>query len=214
MSTQLNIDAEIRDQVGKGVSRRLRHQNQIPAVIYGAEKDPQSIVLEQKNIQKLLNNEAAYSQVLTVSVSDKKEQVILKAIQRHAYKPLIMHVDFMRINSKEAMTVKAQLHFINEDQCPAIKQGGVLSKLATDVEIKCLPAQIPESIDIDLSEVALDQTLHLSDITLPAGVEFAIGELDGEHNLAIASIHKPKAAASDDSNASQANDSESSEPSE
>ncbi len=194
MSTDFQIDAEVRNHAGKGDARRLRHQDQIPAIIYGAEKDPQSIVLEHKNIQKMLNNDAAYSHILTVAVDGKKEQVILKAIQRHAYKPLILHVDFMRIKSKEAITMKTQIHFLNEENCQAIKQGGVLSKLMTDLEITCLPADLPESVDIDLTDVEMDQTLHISDIQLPKGVELAAGELDDEHNLAVASIHKPKAS--------------------
>ena len=194
MSTDFQIDAEIRNNAGKGDARRLRHQDKIPAIIYGADKGPQPIVLEHKNIQKLLNNTAAYSHVLTVSVEGKKEQVVLKAIQRHAYKPLITHVDFMRIKSKEAITVKTQLNFLNEDTCPGIKQGGVLAKLMTEVEIKCLPTDLPESIDIDLSTVEIDQALHLADLNLPKGVELAHGELDDEHNLAVATIHKPKAS--------------------
>ncbi len=198
MSTDFQIDAEIRNNSGKGDARRLRHQDKIPAIIYGADKTPQPIVLEHKNIQKLLNNTAAYSHILTVSVGGKKEQVVLKAIQRHAYKPLLMHVDFMRIKNKEAITVKTQLHFINEETCPAVKQGGVLSKLMTEVEIKCLPADLPESIDIDLSIINLDQTLHLSDLNLPKGVEFPQGKLDDEHNLAVVSIHKPKASSTSD----------------
>lgn len=211
MSTDFQIDAEVRNHTGKGDARRLRHQDQIPAIIYGAEKDPQSIVLEHKNIQKLLNNEAAYSHVLTVAVNGKKEQVILKAIQRHAYKPMILHVDFMRIKSKEAITMKTQIHFLNEDNCPAIKQGGVLSKLMTDLEIKCLPTDLPESIDIDLTNVEMDQTLHLSDIQLPKGVTFASGELDEEHNLAVASIHKPKASATTEADSAEESSTDSEE---
>ncbi len=198
MSTDFQIDAEIRNNSGKGDARRLRHQDKIPAIIYGADKTPQPIVLESKNVQKLLNNTAAYSHILTVSIDGKNEQVVLKAIQRHAFKPLVTHIDFMRIKSKEAITVKTQLHFINEDTCPGVKQGGVLSKLMTEVEIKCLPANLPESIDIDLSTVDMDQTLHLSDLNLPKGVEFPQGTLDDEHNLAVVSIHKPKASSTSD----------------
>jgi len=193
MSNEFQLEAEPRNISGKADARRLRHQQRIPAIIYGGDQDPQSIVIEQKNITKLLNNPASYAHILTLNVGGKSEKVILKALQRHAYKPLIQHADFLRIKAKEAITMNTPLHFLNEESCAALKQGGLLSKLANDVEIKCLPADLPESIDIDLSSMVMDQTLHLSDITLPKGVELT-QDVTEEHNPAIASIHMPKAA--------------------
>jgi large subunit ribosomal protein L25 len=192
MSNDFQINAEIRSNHGKADSRRLRHQDLIPAVIYGAEKDPQPIILEHKNIQHLLQNEAAYAHILTVNVSGKSEKVVLKAVQRHAYKPLIVHVDFLRIKAKEALTMRVPLHYINEEDCPGVKQGGVVSKLMNDVEITCLPANLPEFIEVDMAEVDMDQTLHLSDIKLPNDVELSIGEITEDNNQPIASIYKPK----------------------
>ena len=200
MSNEFHIDAVIRHAAGKADSRRLRHDQRIPAVIYGGDKGPQPIVIEQRNILRLLTNPAAYAHILTINMDGNQEKVILKALQRHPFKPLIQHADFLRINAKEKLTMKAPLRFDNEDNCKGIKQGGVLSKLMNDIEIKCLPSDLPEFISVDLINVELDHTLHLSDIKLPQGVEFA-HDIDDDHNQAIASIQTPKAVAEPETDA-------------
>ena len=145
--------------------------------------------------------------IIKSSLLDTDQKVVLKDVQRHVYKPKIQHVDFMRIDEKAVITMQVPLHYINEDSCAGVKAGGIASKLQNDVEIRCLPSQLPEFIEVDVAAVGLDTALHLSDITLPAGVTFAGAKLDDAHDQPIFSVHKAKgsADASDSGDASDAN---------
>lgn len=194
MSNQFQINATARQETGKGHARRMRHQDTIPAVVYGAGKDNQSLSLAHNEIVHSLENEAVFSSILTLNIDGKEESVVVKSVQRHAYKPKIMHVDFLRIKAKDPITMHVPLHFINEEDAPGIKEGGVLTKQINDIEIKCLPADLPEFIEVDLSNLALEATLHLSDIVLPKKVTLTI-ELHEDNNQPIAAIHTPKVAA-------------------
>src|SRR3990167_4661973 len=183
MADLFEIKAQPRAQFGKTASRRLRRENRVPAIIYGAGKDPEAIVLEQDAISHMLENEATYSHILKVKLDNNTQQVVLKALKRHPFKPKIEHVDFLRIRATEKLFMKVPLHFVGGDVCPGVKKGdgenlGVVSQMASDLEIKCLPANLPEFIEVDISHLELNQTLHLSDIKLPAGVELAAGEID------------------------------------
>ena len=194
MTTAFNLNAKTRSEQGKAYSRRLRRfEGALPGVIYGAGKEPTNITVDQNDLKILLNNEAAYSQVLTLNVDDKPEQVIIKELQRHPWRQEVLHIDFQRIKAGEKLTMNVPLHFLNEDICAGVKAGGSISHLMTDVEITCLPTNLPEAIDVDVANLELDQTLHLSDLVLPAGVSFT-HDIDEAHNEGVVSVHLNKSA--------------------
>ncbi|WP_097460829.1 50S ribosomal protein L25/general stress protein Ctc [Mangrovitalea sediminis] len=199
MSEQFEIQAILREDQGKGASRRLRREGQVPAVLYGGNQEPTSISIAHKELQKALENEAFYSHVLTINLNGKKESAILKDLQRHPYKPTLSHADFQRVNKDTEIHVHVPLHFTNEDICAGVKTaGGVASHQITDVEVICLPGDLPEFIEVDMTDVQLDQILHLSDLKLPKGVRIAALQQGEDHDLPVVSIHKPKGAKSDD----------------
>lgn len=187
----LVIEATSRKDLGKGASRRLRRlADLVPAIVYGAGKEPAPINLEHKEILKALKKDEFFSQILTLKLDGNDEQVILKDMQRHVYKPKVLHIDFLRIDANTKLTTKVALHFVNEKEAPGIADGGVISHMITDIEISCLPKDLPESLEADLSKLELGATYHLSDITLPAGV--SIVELGHDNDQAVASIHTPR----------------------
>ena len=152
----------IRDS-GKGASRRLRHAGNVPAIIYGGSDAPMSVAINHNRFLRHLEEEAFYAHILTLDVDGKKQQVVLKDLQRHpANDNKIMHADFLRIDADHAMTMTVQLHFLGEDVAPGVKGGGLVSHLMTDVEISCLPKDLPEYIEVDVSALDLDQSIHLS----------------------------------------------------
>ena len=204
-----NITAEVRSDLGKGASRRLRHEGKVPAVIYGGEKAPISLTLDHDSMFHHLENEAFYSHILTIDVAGAKEKAVLKDLQRHPAKPIIMHADFMRVSEKETLKMHVPLHFTNEEQAPGVKQGGIVTHNVTEVEIQCLPKDLPEYLEVDLAGVEMEQILHLTDIKLPAGVEL-VELLHGEdHNQAIAAIHKTRASKEADEGTEEAAEGES-----
>lgn len=184
------IEASLRQDVGKGASRRLRRTEKVPAVVYGGGKAAASLIMEHKTIARALENESFYSHILTLKTGSDAEKVILKAVQRHPYKPRIQHVDFQRIRADEKLQMHVPLHFTGGETAPGVKEGGIVSHLSSDVLVSCLPANLPESITVDISNVALNQTLHLSDISLPAGVELV--DLLHNNDKGIVSIHVPR----------------------
>jgi large subunit ribosomal protein L25 len=194
MSESFEINAVSRSDQGKGASRRLRREGKIPGVIYGAGKDPVAITLEHNELVHQLENEAFYSHILDVKVDGKAEQAILKDMQRHPSQPLIMHVDFQRVAANEKIRVHVPLHFINEDQAPGVKEGGIVTHSLTEVDVICLPKDLPEFIEADLSELELDATFHLSDIKMPTGVELVELAHGEGHDQNVAAIHMPRGA--------------------
>jgi len=191
MSIELN--AELRTDTGKGASRRLRHANKVPAILYGAGKEPENLTLEQKDVQYELQHEAFFTQVLELNIGGKKQDVLLRDLQHHPYKLNILHMDFQRVEAKKEMHVNVPLHFINEDIAPGVKtEGGAISHVVTEVEVVCLPKDIPEFIEVDLSELHMGEIVHLSDLKMPAGVEVFALKQGEEHDSAIASIHVRK----------------------
>jgi large subunit ribosomal protein L25 len=193
MSIELN--AELRTDMGKGASRRLRHANKVPAILYGAGKDPENLTLEQKDVQYELQHEAFFTQVLELNIGGKKQDVLLRDLQHHPYKQDILHMDFQRVEAKKEMHVNVPLHFINEDIAPGVKtEGGAISHVMSEVEVVCLPKDIPEFIDVDLGELHLGEIVHLSDLKMPAGVEVFALKQGEEHDSAVASIHARKVA--------------------
>ncbi len=170
-SIKFELEASARQDVGKGASRRLRHADKVPAIVYGAGEPAVSLTLDHSKTQQALAHEAFYSHILTLKTDKKAEKVILKAVQRHPFKPRIQHVDFLRVRADQKLHMHIPLHFIGEDKAPGLKEGGVFSHLMSDVEVACLPADLPEFIEVDVSAMNLDDTLHLTNLKLPKGVE-------------------------------------------
>ena len=199
MSVSFVVDAEPRTDLGKGASRRLRRANQVPAVVYGAGKEPASIMMKHNEVIKSLDHEAFYSHILTLNVGGMSEQVILRDIQRHPHRQLIIHMDFMRVQSDHAIQMNVPLHFMNEENCVGVKQGGgIIGHLETELLIECLPADLPEYLEVDVSDLELGASLHISDIKLPEGVtsvDLAHGE---DHDRALVSVHASRASKTDD----------------
>ena len=190
MSKQFVLQAQARELQGKGASRRLRNQGLVPAVIYGAGQEAQSISLRHNEMIRNLQEEAFYSQIITVDFGDRKESVDLRDLQRHPAKPIVMHADLQRIKDDEEITVHVALHFLNEDTSKGVKeQGGAISHNLTEVEISCLPKFLPEFIEVDLISLEKGQTLHLSDLKLPEGVTLTQLALGEDHDQPVVSCH-------------------------
>jgi len=194
------LNANARSDIGKGASRRLRRlDNQIPAIIYGLGKTPENISLAANQLSHALDNEAFYSHIIELSLDGKSQNVILKDVQRHPAKAEILHVDFFRIDLSQKLTIRAPLHFLNEEECVGVKtEGGQISHNMNDLEIECLPADLPEYIEVDMSEVTLGQTLHISDVKLPEGVVSVALSHGEDHDLPIAAVVKSKAIEEDE----------------
>lgn len=206
MSNEYTLAAEIRSDIGKGASRRLRRQaNKIPAIVYGNQKPATTISLDHNRVTKALENQAFYSHILTLEIAGKKEQVVLKDMLRHPSKPKILHMDFLRITADHKLTMSVPLVFLNEKEAPGVKRGGgIISHTLTSVEISCLPQDLPEKIEIDLATLEIDHTLHLSDIKLPKGVDIVALLQGPEHDLPVVSIHKPRIEVEEPTGAPQA----------
>jgi large subunit ribosomal protein L25 len=200
MSDQFELTAEVREDLGKGASRRLRRlADHVPAIIYGGDKDPQPLTMIRKDLEKALENEAYYSHVLTIKVGKDKQKAILKDLQRHPARNSVMHADFLRVDDKTVVKVHVPIHFLNEEACVGVKtEGGMIQHQATDVEVQCLPGDIPEYLEVEMLEVITGQIVHLSDVKLPAGVISVALALGEDHDLAIASVVAPKGNADDD----------------
>lgn len=193
MAQNFEVNAQIRTGLGKSHSRRMRRlNNRIPAVIYGGGQEAIPLSIDHNQITKSLENEAFYSHILTIRTDDNVEKAILRAIHRHPYKPKILHMDFQRISAKEKLTMNVPLHFTGEDVSPGVKSGGMVSHLQTSVEISCLPADLPEFIEVDISQLDIEHSIHLSTLKLPKGVEFVALSPGHENDLAVVSIHVPR----------------------
>ncbi len=192
MSLIANLTAKLRTHKGKGASRRLRRlESQVPAIVYGGAQAPVAISLELKDLVKALENEAVFSQVLSLDIEGKIEPTILKALQRHPTKNTPTHVDFMRVDALAKMVMRVPLHFTNQDNCVGVKaNGGAITHYCSDVEIACLPAQLPEFIEVDMTHIDIGTTLHLSDLKLPEGVEIPALALGHDHDQPVVNVHK------------------------
>jgi large subunit ribosomal protein L25 len=193
MAISFNLNAELRSDKGKGASRRLRRLGRVPGILYGAGEGPVQLSFNHNEVQNSLSHEAFYSHILKIKVGSEEHQAIIKDLQRHPAKPVIMHVDFLRVKDDIEIRVHVPLHFKNEKEAVGVKtQGGVVSHNMIEVEIACLPRYLPEFIEVDILTLELNKALHLSDLKLPEGVrvvQLAYGE---EHNLPVVSIHHPR----------------------
>ena len=186
MATEHKITAFGREDAGKGASRRLRRAGRIPAIVYGGHADPASIELDHEKTWLASQNEWFYSSILTMDVDGKSEQVLLRDMQRHPYRQQIMHLDFQRVSANEAIRTAVPLHFLNQEKSPAGKAADVvITHELNEVVVSCLPRDLPEYIEVDLSDFALGGIVHLSELKLPAGVEIPELKLGKEHDVAV-----------------------------
>lgn len=197
MADKIVLSAEPRSDVGKGASRRLRRlAAKVPAIVYGGGQDPRMVSLSHKELVKAMEAEAFYSQVLELEVGAEKISTIVKDVQRHPSKPQVMHVDFQRIRADQEIHVNIPIHLLNEDQCKGVRlESGRIAHHITEVEVVCLPAKLPEYFEIDVADLGIGDSVHLSDLVVPEGVslpELALGE---DHDQPIVSIEAARVMA-------------------
>jgi large subunit ribosomal protein L25 len=187
MSKQYKIPAEMRTDVGKGASRRLRRAGRVPAVVYGGDREPAAITIDHDFLLHEAEQEAFHSSILELNVGKKKQAVVLRDLQRHPFKPLLTHADFLRVSDDHEIRMHIPLHFVNEEHSPAGKKGGVVvSHQVVEVEVEALPKNLPEYLEVDLSKLEPGESVMLSDIVLPEGVILPVLQYEGEeHDYAI-----------------------------
>src|SRR6202044_2296505 len=191
MRISFKFGADLRDMQGKGASRRLRHTGKVPAILYGGHTDAQALILDQQNLLTMVGDERFYSSIVQLKIGEKTQEAIVKDIQMHPAKNVVVHVDLQRVVESEKIRIMLPIHFKNESVSPGVKlQGGVVSHMRADVEVLTLPKDLPEFLELDLSGMNLNETKFLADIPLPAGV--TIPEL-AHRNAAVVSIHSPRA---------------------
>jgi large subunit ribosomal protein L25 len=203
--SELTLNAELREVVGKGASRRLRRlEGLVPAIIYGGKtggnaRKPTNITMKSNELKKALENEAYYSSIITLNIGDKTEQVVLKDMQRHPARDHVMHADFLRVSKTTILKSSLPIHFINEDICEAVKTGGAkINHQMASIDVICAAGDLPEFIEIDLANAAVDAVIHLSDITFPKGVQSLALSHGPDHDTAVVSLFTPKGIVEDD----------------
>ncbi len=191
MAKNFDLIADFREDQGKGASRRLRREGKVPAIIYGAGRPPRSVTFDHNKVMQQLENESFYSSILSVKVGEKSQAAILKDVQRHPFKRLIMHIDLQRIVEDQAIKMNVPIHYVGEDEAPGVKEGGgTVTKMVNDIEVTCLPKDLPEYLDLDISHLELDEMMYLTDIKVPEGVEIVgLAQAEEEQAQPIVSIH-------------------------
>ena len=197
MSNVFEFVAESRGRSGKSAARNARRQGNVPAVIYGGHSKPQMLVLNHNEVIKHLEHEAVYSHVLDVTIDGKTQQAILKGVQRNPAKFQILHLDFLRVSMSDPIKVHVPLHFTNEHTSIGGKKGGIAAHAMVDIEVSCLPSVLPEYLEVNLANLDIGETLHLSDIVLPAGVDILALAQGPEHDLPVVSMMSSKASKDD-----------------
>ena len=192
------LDAQLRSDEGKGASRRLRRAGLVPAVIYGGDKEPQSVSLQHHIMLQHVEHEAFFSHILDINVAGKGEKAVIKDIQWHPFKPVIMHMDFQRVDPSSKIRMHVPLHFIGEDKAPGIKSGSVFTHQLTSIDVSCPANKLPEFIEVDVSNMHMGDSLHLSDIKLPEGVEIVELSHGPEHDLPVVTIVATRGGVSDE----------------
>ena len=195
----ITINAETRTDLGKGASRRLRLEAKMPGILYGAGGDPVNLTIDLREIRPQVENEVFYSSIINLKVDGKAEKVIVRDMQHHPFKVDVMHIDFQRVDAKHKMHINVPLHFIGEDVAPGVKlQGGIFSHVFTELEVECLPKDIPEFIEVDVSALNSGESIHLSEIKMPKGVALMAMKQGEDHDTAVVAIHPPKVSAAAD----------------
>jgi large subunit ribosomal protein L25 len=191
MKTSFELVAEFRETQGKGASRRLRHEGKVPAILYGGHADARTLMLNHQKLLIMLDNERFYSTILSLKVGDQSQAAILKDVQRHPFRNAIVHVDFQRVEENEKIRISIPLHFTGAAISPGVKsQGGIVSHMRNEAEVTCLPKDLPEFIEVDISGLSLNESIHLSQLKLPPGVTLV--EL-AKDDAAVVAIHSPRA---------------------
>jgi len=199
MKEEFNLIAEMREDQGKGASRRLRRQGKVPAIIYGGGRPPRALLFDHNKVLHQLDHEAFYSSILTIKVDDKSQAAILKDVQRHPAKRQIMHMDLQRVVEDEKIRMHIPIHIAGEEKAPGVKLGGgSVMRIMTEVEVSCLPRDLPEYFEVDISHMELDDMMHLSDIKVPEGVEITQLQHGEEHDHAIVSVQLLKTESVED----------------
>ena len=191
MKTAFELTAEFREGPGKGASRRLRHANKVPAILYGGHREPRALSLDHTKLMLMLDNERFYSTIISLKVGDATQAAILKDVQRHPARNAVLHVDLQRVLENEKIRMTIPLHFKGGAGSPGVKQGGVISHLRNDVDVSCLPKDLPEFLELDISGLGMNELKYLADIQVPEGVELT--ELAHGRNSPVVSVHHPKA---------------------
>ena len=198
MSGEFVLNAVVRGDVGKGASRRLRNDELVPAIVYGGAQQPRNVSLSHRELVKALENEAFFSHLITLKLADGAEEVILKDLQRHPARPRILHADFQRVSRDRKLHVHIPLHFINQEKCRGVKdQGGMIQHNAVEVYVSCLPQDLPEFIEVDMTPYHVGDSVHLSELTLPEGVESIELSHGPEHDLPVATVLAAKVGATE-----------------
>jgi large subunit ribosomal protein L25 len=191
MRISFTFGADVREMQGKGASRRLRHAGKVPAVLYGGQQAAQALILDQQNLLTMIDNERFFSSIVQLKIGDQTQEAIIKDVQLHPARNVVVHVDLQRVSENEKIRIHLPIHFKGESVSPGVKtQGGVVSHMRADVEVSCLPKDLPEFLELDLSGMNLNDTKFLADIPLPPGV--VIPELTRK-NAPVVSIHSPRA---------------------
>lgn len=185
-----DLEAVVRDDLGKGASRRLRREDKVLGIVYGSDEAATPVTLEQRQVKKALEHDAFYSHILNLTVNGKKQQVVLRDLQRHPYKPVILHMDFLRVKATDKITMRIPLHYKGEAECIGVQNGGIINHHMIDVEIRCQANKLPEHIDIDVSKLDIDGAIHLSQLAIPAGSELVM--LAHGHDESVVSVHLPR----------------------
>jgi len=194
MSAIFELEAELRKDVGKGASRRLRRlEDRVPAIMYGGTDAPQAITLAHNKVLQAIAHEAFFSHIITLKLAGKPVKAVVRDMHRHPFKKQVMHIDFQRISATDPITMTVPIHFVGAEEAPGVKAGGVLSHIISDTEIRCLPDKLPEYLVADVSKMEMDAVLHLSELTLPEGVE--VLALSHGQDTPVASIHEKRVEA-------------------
>jgi len=194
MNENFEIEAVSRDLQGKGASRRLRREGLVPGIIYGGDAEPQMFAVKHSDLIRHLDHEAFYSHILTVKVDGKSERAVLKDLQRHPAKPFVTHVDLLRVKMNESIRMTVPLHFEGEEVCAGLKAGGMLLKSMVDLEVDCLPGDLPEYIAVDISGLEIGDMIHLSQLQIPEGVHIVgIEQIEEENDPMVVTMEAQRA---------------------
>ncbi|HXZ55839.1 MAG TPA: 50S ribosomal protein L25/general stress protein Ctc [Burkholderiales bacterium] len=198
----MEVVAQTRKVQGRGASRRLRHAGKVPGILYGGKAEPVNIELDQNDLYYQLRDEKFHASILTLALDGAKQQVLLRAVNMHPWKAEVQHIDFQRVSADQKIHIKVPLHFFNAEKSPAIKeQGGLITHVLNDIDIRCLPGDLPEFVEVDLANISIGHSIHVRDLALPRGVELA---LRGDENPTVASAQIPKAAIAEEEAAAAA----------
>jgi large subunit ribosomal protein L25 len=189
MSIEFAINATSRTELGSGASRRLRRAGRLPGILYGGDRDPQMITLDHNEVVLSLRHEAFFSHILTLNLDGKSEKVVLRDLQRHPFKPTLVHIDLLRVTQDHSIRMHVPVHLLNADSCKGVKTGGGMLNLQTnEIEVECLPGSLPEAIEVDVSELELGDALHLSQLSLPPGVSIPALTHGAEYDGVVVSV--------------------------